>query len=78
MSNYYFNTKIREINQQFKELTRGNYQNAKGTPLYTAQVDLAWCIHEIQTGPTFAAPVQIAKAERIVKNYQETLQHKKK
>ncbi len=73
MSNHYFNSKIREINQQFKEITRGNYNNAKGTELYKAQVDLAWCIHEIQQGPTVLAPIQIAKAERIVKNYQDSV-----
>jgi hypothetical protein len=76
MSNYYFNTKIREINQQFKELTRGNYNNAKGTALYTAQVEMAWCIHEVQKGPAFGAPLQIAKAERLVKNYQDSLTKK--
>lgn len=71
MSNAYHNAKLREINDRFKALTRGMYKNAKGTELYKAQTDLAWCIHEIQKGPSFTAPVELAKMEKIVSDFEQ-------
>lgn len=43
----------------------------KGTPLYEFQVDFAYLIHEIQTGPPYILPKAIQEANDLIQRMEE-------
>jgi hypothetical protein len=61
-----YNKVVEDLSERFGKATKGVRNNARGTRLYKWQVDFAYFVHEIVSGPTYIAPKIIDNANRFI------------
>ena len=62
----YIRSRVFELNDRFREVTRGWGSNARGSKLHAAQVDYCYLINEATNGPEYIAPKFLLKAELLI------------
>lgn len=62
----YIRSRVFELNDRFREVTRGWGSNARGSKLHAAQVDYCYYINEATNGPEYIAPKFLLKAELLI------------
>lgn len=68
-----FDKVVEDLSERFLDATtdrvgpkRIRRNNSKGTPLYKSQVEFAYMVNEITSGPTYIAPKIIDNASRFI------------
>lgn len=63
-----YNKVVEDLTERFAKATKGMRNNTRGTQLHKFQVDFAYFVNEIVSGPTYIAPKIIDNANRFIDN----------
>ena len=67
---HYLTHTFKDACEKYK-VRMNEYKNAKGTILYSAQIEFSYAVNEIQRGPIFFAMQQIAVANDVINGLNE-------
>lgn len=69
----------RYLSATFNRITRNlGFNNSVGTQLYDLQVEFAWLLHEIKTGPVYIVPKHIQTANEMLAELETELEVEEK